>query len=298
LIGTTEVGNSTELRSGKIGSAPSMASMRWLSGPEPMETSVVQARAPGHSSSRARRATFVLVTSVVGRGSLLVGLSALVLGCASPLHAAPTGPSDALAAYSRALATGRANDAYRMLSDEARRSITLDAFARMVRENPDDVRELARALGRPASVPVVTARVQAPTGESLELVLEDGAWKLDGLALDRYGQSSPRQALEGFLRAYERGRFDVILRYVPDRELEGGPSGPGEPRESLTAEKLKQAWTGPQRESIDAIVQAIRAALSTAVIEETQDRAAMAYGAGGTVSFVRERGRWKLANLR
>jgi len=233
-----------------------------------------------------------------GCAALAFGCAALAFGCAAPLPAAPTGPADALAAYARALASGRATDAYRMLSDEARRSITLDAFTRMVRENADDVRELARALGRPASVPVVTARVQAPTGESLELVLEDGAWKLDGLALDRYGQATPRQALEGFLRAYERGRFDVILRYVPDEELEGRPTTPSEAREPLTPEKLQQAWTGPQRESIDAIVQAIRAALPTAIIEETQDRAAMAYGAGGTVSFVRERGRWKLANLR
>lgn len=240
----------------------------------------------------------MLVTFGV-KGHLAAAALAMALaGCAAPRAAEPKGPSEVLAAYARALNEGRTLEAYRLLSDEAKRSVSLDAFTRSMRESPDDVKELARALGRPTSLPVVTARVQAPSGESLELVLENGSWKLDGLALNRYAQDTPRRALEGFLRAYDRKRFDVILRYVPDVELEGRAESWSSASEPLTAEKLQSAWTGPQRESIDAVVQAIRAALPTAVIEETQDRAAMAYGAGGTVSFVRERGRWKLANLR
>jgi hypothetical protein len=44
-------------------------------------------------------------------------------------------------------------------------------------------------------------------------------------------------------------------------------------------------------------VQAIRAALPTSTIEETGDSAAMAYGAGGTVAFVREHGVWKIRDF-
>jgi hypothetical protein len=218
-------------------------------------------------------------------------------GC-KPRFEGAEGPAEALRAYARALEEGRAEDAYRLLSDDAKRSVSLEAFQRMVKENPDDVKEMARALARPGSDPVVTATVQSPTGEKLELVYENGSWTIDGTGVDRYGQSSPRQALVGFLRAYERQRFDVMMRYVPDDEREGRAEGWSKGGEALTAEKLKEAWTGPQKEFIAGIVQAIKAALPTAQIEETQDHAAMAYGAGGTVSFKRENGLWKIQNLK
>jgi len=48
---------------------------------------------------------------------------------------------------------------------------------------------------------------------------------------------------------------------------------------------------------MNRIVQAIRAALPNATIEETGDQAAMAYGAGGTVSFLREHGVWKIKDF-
>lgn len=234
--------------------------------------------------------------SVIGRVAF-IGFVVVIGGC-SARASEPVGPRESLVAYARALQNGRAEDAYRLLSDDARRQVSLEAFTRMVRESPDDVRELASALVRPSGPPLVSAHVQAPTGEVLELVLEDGAWKVNGMQLDRYGQASPRQAIEGFLRAFERKRFDVILRYVPEAEREGRADGWSESPAPLTAEALEKAWTGPQKESLEAIVQAIRAALPTATIEETEDRAAMAYGAGGTVSFIRERGLWKLADLK
>ena len=139
------------------------------------------------------------------------------------------------------------------------------------------------------------------------------------------------------MRAFERKRYDVVLRYVPDAEREGigqtgdegaapaqeakpgeakpgeakpgeakpGEAKPGEAkhaakgeaRTELTAEKLRAAWEGPQKEQINRIVQAIKTALPTAQIEETGDSAAMSYGAGGTVAFVREHGAWKIRDL-
>ncbi|HSN98387.1 MAG TPA: hypothetical protein VLS89_08815 [Candidatus Nanopelagicales bacterium] len=235
------------------------------------------------------------------------------------------GPNDALRAYSRALQEGRVEDAYRLLSDEARRSMSLEAFRRAVKENPEDVREIARAIARPSTEPVVTATVTVPNGEEIQLVYEGGKWRLDAAAVDLYGQSTPRQALLGFLRAFDRKRYDIILRYVPDAEKEGlgglgaeaaapaggAPGGEGAgpgatPAASaaaaaeaarLTPEKLKAAWEGAQKEQISRIVQAIKAALPTATIEETGDSASMAYGAGGTVAFIREHGAWKIRDF-
>ncbi|WP_437681162.1 hypothetical protein [Sorangium sp. So ce131] len=263
---------------------------------------------------------------------------------------AQQGPSDTLRAYAQALQEGRVDAAYRLLSDEAKRSMSLEAFRRAVRENPDDALEIARAIARPAADPVVTATVTMPNGEELLLVFEGGRWRLDAAAVDLYGQATPRQALVGFLRAFERRRYDVIMRYVPDAEKEGlaeaaaaaapgdaaggapaaqpadaagaagaadaagaaGAAGadaaqkpadrPGTARAAagaaqLTPEKLKAAWEGPQREQINRIVQAIKAALPTATIEETGDSASMAYGAGGTVAFTREHGVWKIKDF-
>ncbi|RLB60069.1 MAG: hypothetical protein DRI90_14560 [Deltaproteobacteria bacterium] len=249
----------------------------------------------------------------------------LATGCEPKVEGAE-GPAETLSAYADALAAGRADDAYRLLSNEAKRSVSLEAFARMVTENPEDVRDIAQALARPGSAPVVRATVTAPSGDQLQLVYESGRWTIDGSGIDRYGQATPRQAIEGFLRAFDRQRFDVLMRYVPDSEREGrtdalwGPIGKpagGEgtaegrldgdlPKASaaaadggaLTAAKLKEAWTGDQKEYISSIVQAIRSALTTARIEETEDRAAMPYGAGGTVLFVRENGLWKIEDLK
>jgi hypothetical protein len=281
------------------------------------------------------------------------------LGCSSSADVA-RGPSASLRAYADALADNRAEDAYRLLSDDAKRSISFDAFRRMVKESRDDMLEIARTLRRSASDPVVTASVQTPEGEELTLVYESGSWRVDGTGIERYGQSTPRQALLGFLRAFDRRRYDIIMRYVPDKERQGaaetawGPQGKASPPASaeataapssasagapapsatpspssgvasskaassaeaaqptsgsgasdantpdqggLSPEKLRQSWEGDQKEYVSRIVQAIKAALPTASIEETQDRAAMPYGAGGTVLFVREHGLWKIEDL-
>src|SRR5262245_45650602 len=93
-------------------------------------------------------------------------------------NAVQQGPSDTLRAYAKALEQGRVEDAYRLLSDEAKRSMSLDAFRRAVRESPQDVLEIARAIARPASDPVVTATVTVPNGEELLLVYEGGQWRI------------------------------------------------------------------------------------------------------------------------
>ena len=145
--------------------------------------------------------------------ALLVLPCAFGIGCSA---AKPEGPDAVLRAYARALDEGRAEDAYRMLSEEARRGVSLEAFKRMMKDNPEEVREIARALERPTAPPVVTATVTGPGGQELELVLENGRWKVEATAVDLYAQDTPRHAVQGFVRALERKRYDVLMRYVPD----------------------------------------------------------------------------------
>lgn len=205
-----------------------------------------------------------------------------VTGCGAPKA---EDPHSVLRSYARALEEGRSDDAYRMLSEEARRGISLDAFRRMVKDNPEEVRDIAKALARPTATPVVTATVTGGNGQELSLVLEGGVWKVEATAVDLYAQDTPRHAIQGFVRAVERKRYDVVLKFVPDSHKEG-----------LDAAKLKAAWEGHDKEEIDQVVAALRQALPTASIEETGDRATMAHGAG-TMQLVRERGLWKIEDF-
>jgi len=194
-------------------------------------------------------------------------------------------PSSVLKSYARALEEGRSEDAYRMLSDEARRGISLEAFRRMVKDNPEEVREIGRALARPTAPPVVSATVTGPSGQELQLVLENGVWKVEATAIDLYAQDTPRHAVLGFVRALERKRYDVILRYVHDAHKEG-----------LDAAKLKSSWEGHDKEEMEQVLSALKQALPTASIEETGERATLPYRAG-TLQLVRERGLWKIEDF-
>jgi hypothetical protein len=196
-------------------------------------------------------------------------------------------PQSALDAYAQALAEGDVRGAYELLSDEAKNTMSFSAFARMVRENPEEVREIVRSLERPRGDPLVTATVTTPDGEPLLLVYEGGAWRVDGSAIDLYSQATPRQAVTSFIRAFENKRYDVLFRFVPESMREG-----------LDEKKLKSAWEGEQRAEIERLVQALKAALPTARVEMLGDRATMAYGAGGTVELVQERGIWKVEEFK
>lgn len=220
--------------------------------------------------------------AAVSAASLIVALAAGAVGCGG---AGATDPGATLRDYGRALEDGRSDDAYRLLSDEARRGVSLEAFRRMVKDNPDEVRELGHALGRPTARPVVTAVVTAPDGQDLHLVLEDGVWKVDASAVDLYAQDTPKHAVQGFVRALERKRYDVVLRYVPESHREG-----------LDAAKLKAAWEGDEKNGVEQLVAALKQALPTAAIEEAGERATMTHGAG-TLQLVREHGLWKIENF-
>lgn len=212
-------------------------------------------------------------------------LSALGVGCAAQKPA--QGPKETLDAYAAALRAGRMEEAYALLSDEAKKQLPYEAFARMVKENPEEVRDIAAALGRPSGPPLVTATVTAPNGESLLLVYEGGKWRVDGSAIDLYSQASPEAAVRAFIRAFENKRWDVLMRFVPDAKKEG-----------LDAGKLKKAWEGEQKDELSRLTQALAAALPTAKFERIGERATMSYGAGGTVELLREHGAWKVEEFR
>ena len=217
---------------------------------------------------------------------------ALLIGATVGCNSTQQGPSAALRSYAQAIRERRVEAAYAMLSTEAHRSVSLEAFRRMVLENPTDADEMARSLARPTSDPLVTATVTTAQGDELRLVFEHGRWRIDGESVDFYSQATPRQAIRSFLRAFERHRFDILLRFVPAAKKVTDERYP-----ALDEARLRESWDGPQREEMERISQGLKAALPQASIEETVDRATMSYGDRGTVQLVREQGIWKIEDF-
>jgi len=237
-------------------------------------------------SRSARPLPFCPVLRALLTLALLAAPAVGVLGCAA---GANTGsPESTLTEYSRAIQRGQLAEAYGLLSDDAKKTIPFEQFKRMIQENPEQARELVRALDRPQAGPArVTATVTGADGEPLLLVFENGAWRVDGSAIDLYSQASPESSALAFVRAVENKRYDLLLRFVPDSQREG-----------LTEATLRSAWEGEQKQDMARLIEALKAALPAARFEVVGERATLAYGAGGTIELVREHAAWKVEELK
>ena len=118
-------------------------------------------------------------------------------------------------------------------------------------------------------------------------------WGADHVAAQAHVEVGIEAAIAAFIRAYENKRYDILLRFVPDAARRADASGP-----PLSVAQLQKAWEGEQKQEMDQLTQALRAALPTAKFELLGDRATMAYGSAGSVEFLRENGLWKIEDFR
>ncbi len=218
------------------------------------------------------------------RRCTLALLGTLFLAPACVRNSPSADPQETLQRYAAAIRARNAEAAYAMLSEQAKKRMTFEAFRRILEENPEELEPLAHALSRKADSVEVTATVTTPDGEALELVLEDGEWKADVSAIQLYSQATPERTLRSFVRAFKAGRYDVLLRFAPTEHTDG-----------LTEELLQKAWEGDQREEMNQLVAALEAALPTARAELLgDDRATVPYGAAGAVQLLLEDDAWKI----
>ncbi len=195
------------------------------------------------------------------------------------------GPSQALDNYGRALKNRDFSAAYELMSSSFRGKVSRDDYVRMMRDNPREVDETAdRLRGKKGSLEV-SAEFEYGLGDRMLLVQEGGRWRIAANPLAFYDQSTPRNALRGFLRAYRLGRWDLMLRFVPNVY-----------REKMDPVKMKAQFTGPSREQMENLINTLEANVDEAIIERGND-ARMSYGDRFTVTFVREDGGWKLKDL-
>src|SRR5262249_46587124 len=151
---------------------------------------------------------------------------------AAPGCARPPGPEATLRRFLELVDSGRTQEAWRLTAPAYREQCDLACFARVVERSRD---ELRRALG---DLRAGAARVElrasldlgAPHG-TLPLVQRPepgasprgapGPWLLAADPIDFYPQGTPEGALRSFVRAVEAGRWQVALRFVPQRVRQG-----------------------------------------------------------------------------
>lgn len=221
--------------------------------------------------------SLLLALSIVLPAALCGGL---VTGCSGG-----AGPEGALDRYSRALRRREFGEAYEMMSSAFRAKISKEEFVRMMGDNPREVAETAERLSGRGSIEV-SAELRYGLGDTMRLVQEDGRWKLAANPLAFYDQSSPRAALRSFLRAYRLGRFDVMLRFVPERY-----------RTRMDVAKMKAQFQGASKDAMETLMDMLEANVEEPILEERAGEARLSYGENLEVKFVREDGVWKLKDL-
>src|SRR5687768_16853515 len=212
---------------------------------------------------------------------LAVGLVAPAAGCGGD----GAGPSGTLDRYSSSLRDKDFAAAYELMSSSFRAKVSRDEFVRMMRENPKEVQETASRLGGGRRRIEVSADFEYGLGDTMRLVEEDGRWRIASNPLAYYDQTTPRGALRSFLRAYRLERWDVMLRFVPDKY-----------REKMDVDKMRTQFQGPNREQMEVLMNMLEANLDEPV-ELKGNEARMGYGEKYEVKFVREDGAWKVKDL-
>jgi hypothetical protein len=209
----------------------------------------------------------------------------IFLGIALGACGSNKGPGQTLDRYGRALKNRDYAAAYDMMSSGFRGKVSREDYIRMMKDNLREVDETASRLRGKRGGLEVSAEFEYGFGDRMLLVQEDGRWRIASNPVAFYDQSTPRNALRGFLRAYRLERWDIMMRFVPNAY-----------REKMDEAKLKAQFTGPSREQVENLINTVEANIDEPIIERGND-ARMSYGDRFNVQFVKEDGLWKLKDL-
>lgn len=212
---------------------------------------------------------------------LAIALQVAIPGCGS----SSKGPRSALDDYGRALRSGNYAAAYELMSARFRDQHTKEEFVRMMKDNPREVGETASRLRSSAKQVEISAEFRYDRGDLVELVQEGGKWRIASNPVAFYSQATPRDALRSFVRAYRMSRWDIMLRFVPDKY-----------REQMNTEKMKQQFQGENREDVDVMMKVLEANLEQPITDKG-DEARMPFGDRYEVQFIREGGEWKIQDI-
>lgn len=200
-------------------------------------------------------------------------------------HSSKSAATGALDRYGAALRDRDFEEAYELMSSSYRAKVSREEFIRQMRDNPREVSETATRLDKKPARMEISAEFEYGLGDTMRLVQEGGTWRIASNPLAFYDQTTPRAALRSFIRAYRLERWDVMLRFVPDKY-----------REKMDVEKMKTQFQGPNHEQMEVLMNMIEANIDEP-IDPKGNEARMAYGERYEVKFVREDGAWKIKDL-
>src|SRR5262249_52608599 len=161
----------------------------------------------------------------------------------------------AVDAYSAALRSRDFGKAYDLMSEKYRKEHTRDDFIKLMKESPEDVRVTAERLEAPGRRGEVAARFgYDDPGDGLSPVAGHGSWRLAVNPLDFYPQDTPGHTLRSFVRAVELKRWDVVLRFVPNKW-----------KEVMTVEQVRQQFDGAKRTEVDTMLRLLSANLDNPI---------------------------------
>lgn len=208
---------------------------------------------------------------VAPRPALLLVL-ALGVGCGGGPGA--QGPSPVIERYAGALTRGDGRAAWELLDEDARRGRTVEQHAALMVANTAELGEQGRSLARAAGSDAVSAhaRVALQSGETLVLVLEDGAWRIDGGVFDAAGLATPLDAVAAFRRALMR------------RDLHG--------IERVLSRQTRAEWEEEVRRVVESTEDG-----EDLEVEIQGNRARVRTTGGGSIELVRESGEWRVVDV-
>jgi len=210
---------------------------------------------------------------------------ALLLCSAACVTPTATAPLEAVDSYASALRSGNYSRAYDYMSASYRRDHTRDAFIRMMRQSPEEVKLTASRLTASGRRVHVTARfVYDELHDELPMVVEGGGWKIASDPLEFYPQDTPGHAVRSFVRAAQLKRYDVVLRFVPNQW-----------KGEMTEAKVREQFEGDRHEEVTQMMKTLAQQIDNPIAEEG-DRARMPYGERYEVKLVREDGVWKVSD--
>jgi hypothetical protein len=191
-------------------------------------------------------------------------------GCEKPRVADPRAR---VRAYAAAARQGDSDAIYRMLSERSRRELGRSGTARLIADTKKELALQAEALGRP-DVPIdAVAAVRYEDGENALLELEDGVFKVGSAAALPSAPRTPAQALEDLRQALARRSYAAFLR-------------------------LLSAETQSALESdLSAVVRGLEDP-ETLDVQVRGDAAEVELPGGHVVKLKRERGVWRIEDLR
>lgn len=204
----------------------------------------------------------------------LVPLSLLLSLLVSCGQSREGGPSETLDSYVAAVRNRDGDRAYALLDDETRAALPRSRFDELMEQNRAELIEQADRIREAGADGVVaTARLPLRNGQSVELVLEEGQWSIEGTFLGAPVLRTPRDAVLALRAALSRRSLRGLERVLARQ-----------PRAEIEAD-------------IEALLEDTADQLDLS-IEIRGDRARVRTTSGRELVLVREAGEWRVLELR